>query len=97
VSTAPIVSHPPVRRTVTYRTPPAHLPIARGPRRATAGIGVRPAKYQFVTGVVSGIYLVLTAVSGLWFGGLDDRYAKRALLAAVVGTALAMPPAPGWS
>jgi hypothetical protein len=40
---------------------------------------------------------VLTAVSGLWFGGLDDRYAKRALLAAVVGTALAMPPAPGWS
>jgi MFS transporter, DHA3 family, multidrug efflux protein len=34
----------------------------------------------FATGVISGIYLVLTAGSGIWFGGLVDRYRKRAVM-----------------
>lgn len=34
----------------------------------------------FATGVISGIYLVFTAVSGVWFGGLVDRYPKRAVM-----------------
>ena len=34
----------------------------------------------FATGVISGIYLVFTAASGVWFGGLVDRYPKRAVM-----------------
>ena len=34
----------------------------------------------FATGVISGIYLVFTAASGIWFGGLVDRYRKRAVM-----------------
>jgi MFS transporter, DHA3 family, multidrug efflux protein len=34
----------------------------------------------FATGMISGIYLVLTAASGIWFGGLVDRYPKRAVM-----------------
>jgi DHA3 family multidrug efflux protein-like MFS transporter len=34
----------------------------------------------FATGVISGIYLVFTAASGVWFGGLVDRYRKRAVM-----------------
>ncbi len=34
----------------------------------------------FATGVISGIYLVFTAASGIWFGGLVDRYPKRAVM-----------------
>jgi MFS transporter, DHA3 family, multidrug efflux protein len=34
----------------------------------------------FATGVISGIYLVLTAASGVWFGGLVDRYRKRTVM-----------------
>ncbi len=34
----------------------------------------------FATGVISGIYLVLTAASGVWFGGLVDRHHKRAVM-----------------
>ena len=32
----------------------------------------------FATGVISGIYLVLTALSGIWFGGLVDHHPKNA-------------------
>ena len=31
----------------------------------------------FATGVISGIYLVLTALSGIWFGSLVDHYRKK--------------------
>ena len=31
----------------------------------------------FATGMISGIYLVLTAVSGFWFGSLVDRNKKK--------------------
>jgi MFS transporter, DHA3 family, multidrug efflux protein len=34
----------------------------------------------FATGVISGIYLVFTAASGVWFGGLVDRHRKRAVM-----------------
>lgn len=35
----------------------------------------------FATGVISGIYLTLTALSGLWFGSLVDHHRKRAMMA----------------
>jgi DHA3 family multidrug efflux protein-like MFS transporter len=38
------------------------------------------------TSVVSGIYLVASAVSGVWFGGLVDRYQKKR---ALVGSGMA--------
>ena len=31
----------------------------------------------FATGMIAGIYLVLTASLGIWFGSLVDHYAKR--------------------
>src|SRR4051794_29626130 len=31
----------------------------------------------FATGVISGIFLGLTALSGVWFGGIVDRHGKR--------------------
>jgi DHA3 family multidrug efflux protein-like MFS transporter len=34
----------------------------------------------FATGVISGIYLVFTAASGVWFGGLVDRHRKRSVM-----------------
>jgi DHA3 family multidrug efflux protein-like MFS transporter len=34
----------------------------------------------FATGVISGIYLVFTTASSIWFGGLVDRYPKRAVM-----------------
>jgi MFS transporter, DHA3 family, multidrug efflux protein len=34
----------------------------------------------FATGVISGIYLVFTAASGIWFGSLVDRHPKRAVM-----------------
>jgi MFS transporter, DHA3 family, multidrug efflux protein len=34
----------------------------------------------FATGVISGIYLVFTAASGVWFGGLVDRHRKRTVM-----------------
>jgi DHA3 family multidrug efflux protein-like MFS transporter len=43
----------------------------------------------FATGVISGIYLVFTAVSGIWFGGLVDRYRKRAVMIGSSGVSLA--------
>ena len=34
----------------------------------------------FATGVISGIYLVFTAASGIWFGSLVDRLPKRTVM-----------------
>src|SRR3712207_9157974 len=42
----------------------------------------------FATGVISGIYLVFTAASGIWFGGLVDRYPKRAVMLGSTGASL---------
>ncbi len=36
----------------------------------------------FATGVISGIYLTLTALSGLWFGSLVDHHRKKSVMAA---------------
>ena len=40
----------------------------------------------FATGMISGIFLVLTAVSGLWFGSLVDHHGKRVVM---LGSSLA--------
>jgi MFS transporter, DHA3 family, multidrug efflux protein len=40
----------------------------------------------FATGVISGIYLVFTAASGIFFGGLVDRFRKHAVM---LGSSLA--------
>jgi len=44
----------------------------------------------FATGMVAGIFLVATAVTGIWFGSLVDRYRKKTVmqLSAVVSFAL---------
>jgi DHA3 family multidrug efflux protein-like MFS transporter len=34
----------------------------------------------FATGVVSGIFLVLTALTGIWFGSLVDHHAKKTMM-----------------
>ena len=34
----------------------------------------------FATGVIAGVYLALTALSGMWFGSLVDRYRKRSVM-----------------
>lgn len=34
----------------------------------------------FATGIISGIYLVLTAASGIWFGGLVDAHKKKTMM-----------------
>ena len=36
----------------------------------------------FATGVVSGIFLVMTALTGIWFGSLVDHYAKKTMMQA---------------
>ncbi|WP_203855802.1 MFS transporter [Plantactinospora mayteni] len=36
----------------------------------------------FATGVVSGIFLVLTAVTGIWFGSLVDHHSKKTMMQA---------------
>jgi MFS transporter, DHA3 family, multidrug efflux protein len=44
----------------------------------------------FATGVVSGIFLVMTALTGIWFGSLVDHHAKKTMMqvSAVVSFAL---------
>ena len=44
----------------------------------------------FATGVISGIFLVMTALTGIWFGSLVDHYAKKTVmqLSAVVSLVL---------
>jgi MFS transporter, DHA3 family, multidrug efflux protein len=34
----------------------------------------------FATGVISGIFLALTALTGIWFGSLVDHYAKKTMM-----------------
>src|SRR5918997_5354626 len=34
----------------------------------------------FATGVVAGIFLVMTAVTGIWFGSLVDHHAKKTVM-----------------
>jgi DHA3 family multidrug efflux protein-like MFS transporter len=36
----------------------------------------------FATAIISGIYLVLTAISGIWFGSLVDHYEKKHVILA---------------
>jgi len=42
----------------------------------------------FATGVISGIYLVFTTASGIWFGGLVDRHPKRGVMLGSSGVSL---------
>jgi DHA3 family multidrug efflux protein-like MFS transporter len=44
----------------------------------------------FATGVIAGIYLVLTAVSGIWFGSLVDHHRKRTVMLASSLVSLAL-------
>ncbi|MET0521155.1 MAG: MFS transporter [Jiangellaceae bacterium] len=37
-------------------------------------------KSVFATGVISGIFLVMTALTGIWFGSLVDHYAKKTMM-----------------
>ena len=39
----------------------------------------------FATGVVSGIFLVLTALTGIWFGSLVDHLRKKMMLLVSAG------------
>jgi DHA3 family multidrug efflux protein-like MFS transporter len=44
----------------------------------------------FATGVVSGIFLVMTALTGIWFGSLVDHHSKKTMMqvSAVVSAVL---------
>jgi len=46
-------------------------------------------KSVLATGMVAGIFLVTTAVTGIWFGSLVDRYRKKTVMqiSAVVSVA----------
>jgi DHA3 family multidrug efflux protein-like MFS transporter len=42
----------------------------------------------FATGVISGIFLVMTALTGIWFGSLVDHYAKKTVMQISAATSL---------
>lgn len=44
----------------------------------------------FATAVISGIYLVMTAVSGIWFGSLVDHYRKKNIMIASSAASLVL-------
>ena len=44
----------------------------------------------FATGVVSGIFLVLTALTGIWFGSLVDHHAKKTMMQVSAGASLTL-------
>ncbi|WP_433220293.1 MFS transporter [Dactylosporangium sp. CS-047395] len=44
----------------------------------------------FATGVVSGIFLVLTALTGIWFGSLVDHHGKKAMMQVSAAGSLVM-------
>ena len=44
----------------------------------------------FATGLVAGIFLVLTATTGIWFGSLVDRYAKKTMMQVSAAVSLAL-------
>ncbi|GAA0481969.1 multidrug resistance protein [Paractinoplanes deccanensis] len=42
----------------------------------------------FATGVISGIFLVMTALTGIWFGSLVDHYRKKTVMQLSAATSL---------
>jgi MFS transporter, DHA3 family, multidrug efflux protein len=44
----------------------------------------------FATGVISGIFLVMTALTGIWFGSLVDHYAKKSVMQLSAGASLVL-------
>ncbi len=44
----------------------------------------------FATGVISGIFLVLTAVTGIWFGSLVDHHRRTLVMQASAGASFAL-------
>jgi DHA3 family multidrug efflux protein-like MFS transporter len=44
----------------------------------------------FATGVVSGIFLVMTALTGIWFGSLVDAHPKKTIMQVSAGVSLAL-------
>ncbi|MFY1669788.1 MFS transporter [Plantactinospora sp. WMMB334] len=44
----------------------------------------------FATGVVSGIFLVLTALTGIWFGSLVDHHSKKTMMQASAAVSLTL-------
>ncbi|WP_422770359.1 MFS transporter [Plantactinospora sp. WMMC1484] len=44
----------------------------------------------FATGVVSGIFLVLTALTGIWFGSLVDHHSKKTVMQASAAVSLTL-------
>lgn len=44
----------------------------------------------FATGVVSGIFLVMTALTGIWFGSLVDHYRKKSMMQVSAVTSFAL-------
>ncbi|XVU21272.1 MFS transporter [Actinoplanes sp. CA-054009] len=44
----------------------------------------------FATGVISGIFLVMTALTGIWFGSLVDHYRKKTVMQASALVSLAL-------
>jgi DHA3 family multidrug efflux protein-like MFS transporter len=44
----------------------------------------------FATGVIAGIYLALTALSGIWFGSLVDHHRKRSVMIGSSAASLAL-------
>ena len=45
-------------------------------------LGVPETRSVLATGMVAGIFLVSTALSGIWFGSLVDHYRKKAVMQA---------------
>src|SRR5688572_32060389 len=44
----------------------------------------------FATGVISGIFLVLTALTGIWFGSLIDHHPKKLMMQISAGVSLTL-------
>ncbi|HEX9999170.1 MAG TPA: MFS transporter [Actinoplanes sp.] len=44
----------------------------------------------FATGVVSGIFLVMTSLTGIWFGSLVDHHAKKTMMQASAAVSVAL-------
>ncbi|WP_127506530.1 MFS transporter [Actinoplanes solisilvae] len=44
----------------------------------------------FATGVISGIFLVMTALTGIWFGSLVDNHPKKTMMQASAAVSLAL-------
>lgn len=44
----------------------------------------------FATGVISGIFLVMTALTGIWFGSLVDAHPKKTIMQISAGVSLAL-------